>query len=431
MCGIAGLYYRDGAPSEAKELSRQMIERLRHRGPDGFGYYDDPHIALAHARLSIIDLATGEQPICNEDGTVWVVLNGEIFNYIELRKDLEQAGHRFRTQSDTEVIVHLYEEHGAAFTQYLNGQFAIALWDRRARRLLLSRDRAGIRPLFYAHSAGELAFASEIKSILALPGRRRALDVRALGQIFTMWSTLPPLTAFEGVSALPPGCTLISDATGERIERYWDWTFPEHVPSQALEVERLAGELRELLIDAVRLQLRADVPVGAYLSGGLDSSAIATLIRRYTDTPLRTFSLEFEDAEFDESRYQLEMARNLGSEHTRVLCRKEDIGRVFPRLIDHIETPMVRTAPAPLMLLAEHVRDQKFKVVLTGEGADEVFGGYDLFKEAKIRRFWARAPQSRWRPALLSRLYGYLKHSPTAQGALAQQFFGQGLDAVR
>ena len=172
------------------------------------------------------------------------------------------------------------------------------------------------------------------------------------------------------------------------------------------------------------------MPVGAYLSGGLDSSAIATLIRRYTDTPLRTFSLEFEDAEFDESRYQLEMARSLGSEHTRVLCRKEDIGRVFPRLIDHIETPMVRTAPAPLMLLAEHVREQRFKVVLTGEGADEVFGGYDLFKEAKIRRFWARAPQSRWRPALLSRLYGYLKHSPTAQGAFAQQFFGQGLDAV-
>jgi asparagine synthase (glutamine-hydrolysing) len=428
MCGVAGLFYREpGAEPKAAELARLMIERLSHRGPDGYGYFDDEQVSLAHARLSIIDLATGDQPIHNEDRSVWVVFNGEIFNYIELRRELERAGHVFYTRSDTEVIVHLYEQYGDRFTEHLNGQFAIALWDQRRRRLLLTRDRAGIRPLFYGEVGGALAFASEIKSILALPKARRALNLEAIGQIFTFWTTLPPATPFEGISTLPPGSTLIAENGTIRIERYWDWSFPTHVASQALDVDRVAADLRELLIDSVRLQLRADVPVGAYLSGGLDSSAIAVLIRRYTDTPLRTFSLEFEDAEFDESRYQLEMARHLGAEHTRVLCRTHDIARVFPRLIRHIETPIVRAAPAPLMLLAEHVRTQGYKVVLTGEGADEVFGGYDLFKEAKIRRFWARQPQSKWRARLFSRLYGYLRHSPTAGGAFSQQFFGRGL----
>jgi asparagine synthase (glutamine-hydrolysing) len=429
MCGIAGLFSSRGVDREAPDLARRMIEQVQHRGPDGFGYFNDAHVALAHARLSIIDLATGDQPIHNEDNSIWVVFNGEIFNYIELRRDLEAAGHTFYTHSDTEVIVHLYEQYGDRFTEHLNGQFAIALWDQRRRRLVLTRDRAGIRPLYYAKVGDALVFASEVKSILALPGAPRALDLRAIGQIFTFWSTLPPATAFVGISTLPPGCTLVAEGGVTRIERYWDWSFPERVASQSLAVDRLAGELRELLIDAVRLQLRADVPVGAYLSGGLDSSTIAVLIRRYTDTPLRTFSLEFEDAEFDESRYQLEMARHLGAQHTRVMCRREDIARVFPRLIWHVETPIVRAAPAPLMMLAEHVRAQNYKVVLTGEGADEVFGGYDLFKEAKIRRFWARQPSSKWRARLLSRLYGYLRHSPTSGGAFSQLFFGQGLAA--
>lgn len=428
MCGIAGSFHARGAPPEAAIHARAMIERVQHRGPDGYGFFNDPHVALAHARLSILDLATGDQPIHNEDRSVWVVFNGEIFNYIELRKDLEAAGHRFYTRSDTEVIVHLYEEYGDAFVQHLNGQFAIALWDQPRRRLLLTRDRAGIRPLFHARVGGALVFASEIKSILALPDAPRALDVAALGQIFTFWSALPPATAFTGIRALAPGCTLTIDADGERIERYWDWSFPEHVPSQSLDIDRLAAELRELLIDSVRLQLRADVPVGAYLSGGLDSSSIAVLIKRFTNTPLRTFSVEFEDAEFDESGHQLEMARALAGQHTRVMCRKQDIAACFPQLLRHVETPLLRTAPAPLMMLAAHVREQRFKVVLTGEGADEVFGGYDLFKEAKIRRFWARNPASKWRPGLLQRLYGYLRYSPVASGVLARQFFGQSLE---
>jgi asparagine synthase (glutamine-hydrolysing) len=293
--------------------------------------------------------------------------------------------------------------------------------------LLLTRDRTGIRPLFHANVGGALVFASEIKAILALPDAPRALDVTALGQIFTFWSSLPPATAFRGVQTLAPGCTLTLDERGQRIDRYWDWSFPEHISNQSLEIDRLAEELRELLVDAVRLQLRADVPVGAYLSGGLDSSIIAVLIKRFTRTPLRTFSVEFEDAEFDESRYQLEMARALHGQHSRITCRRRDIAACFPRVVRHAETPLLRTAPAPLMMLAAHVREQRFKVVLTGEGADEVFGGYDLFKEAKIRRFWARFPQSKWRPALLQRLYGYLRYSPVASGALARQFFGSDL----
>jgi len=428
MCGIAGLYFMNGCPAEAPAMATDMIRTLQHRGPDGFGYYNDKHVALAHARLSIIDLVTGDQPVHNEDETVWVVLNGEIFNYIELRSELEQAGHRFYTRSDTEVIVHLYEEYGERFPEHLNGQFAIALWDAKRQRLLLSRDRTGIRPLYYTTCNGALAFGSEIKSIFALPAVRRSLNLRSVGEIFTFWSVLPPATPFDGILTLPPGCTMIVDHEGHRIDRYWDWAFPEHIHGQSLQIDDLAGRLRELLIDAVRLQLRADVPVGAYLSGGLDSATIAVLIRRYTDTPLRTFSVEFEDAEYDESRFQRQMVQHLGAEHTRVIARKADIARAFPRLLRHTESPVLRTAPAPLMILAEHVHAQKFKVVLTGEGADEVFGGYDIFKEAKIRRFWAREPRSERRPELFTRLYSYLRHSPTAGGVFSRQFFGRGLD---
>jgi asparagine synthase (glutamine-hydrolysing) len=431
MCGIAGLFFANGAPEQAPAWSRRMIEALRHRGPDGYGFFADAHVALAHARLSIIDLATGDQPIHDEDRKIWTVFNGEIFNYIELRKELEAEGHRFYTQSDTEVIVHLYERDGLRFPERLNGQFAIALWDAKRRRLVLTRDRTGIRPLFHAAFRGGIAFASEVKSLFELPGMERSLDPDALAQIFTFWSTVPPRTPFRGVSTVPPGCTLTIDAAGSRLERYWSWTFPTSIPSQTARVDELANELRERLIEAVRLQLRADVPVGAYLSGGLDSSVIALLIRRYTQTPLRTFSLEFEDQQFDESPYQLRMAKHLGAEHTRVLCRRSDIARLFPQAVTHAESPLLRTAPAPLMMLSGHVREQGYKVVLTGEGADEVFGGYDIFKEAKIRRFWARFPQSRWRPRLFSRLYHYLQHSPAGNGAFTQQFFGMGLDDPR
>lgn len=412
-----------------------MIHTLSHRGPDGYGFHAGPGVGLAHARLSIIDLATGDQPIHDERRKVWTVFNGEIFNYVELRNTLEAQGHRFYTHSDTEVIVHLYNRYGDRFVEHLNGQFAIALWDSERGRLVLARDRAGIRPLFHTRSDGRIWFASEVKALLAVLPECASLNPQALVQTLTYWSAVDPDTVYAGVHSLPPGCMLCIESDGsERLTRYWDWTFPAAAETSPMRetrtVEQASAELRELLVDAVRLQLRADVPVGAYLSGGLDSSGIVAMIRGFTDTPVRTFSVAFEDGEFDESEYQQAMVRHLGTDHTTLRCTRRDIGEAFPRLIRHAETPVLRTAPVPLMLLAGSVREHGYKVVLTGEGADEVFGGYDLFKEAKVRRFWARDPGSRLRPRLLERLYGYLKNSPVQNPAFAQSFFGQGMQHI-
>ena len=420
-------------PDLARPVLDRMIRTIAHRGPDGFGFHVEPGVGLAHARLAIIDLTTGDQPIHSERRTVWTVFNGEIFNHVELRETLEGAGHRFYTRSDTEVIVHLYDRYGDRFVEHLNGQFAIALWDSERQRLVLARDRAGIRPLFHARGGGRVWFASEVKALHSVLPETAVLDPLGLMQTLTYWSATDPGTVYQGVSSLPPGCLLSIERDGqETLTRYWDWTFPSAEDASAARqyrsVEAATAELRELLVDAVRLQLRADVPVGAYLSGGLDSSGIVALIRGFTDTPVRTFSVAFEDGEFDESAHQAAMVKHLGTDHTTLRCSRRDIGEAFPRLIIHVETPILRTAPVPLMLLAGTVRQHGYKVVLSGEGADEVFGGYDLFKEAKIRRFWARQPDSRMRPLLLGRLYGYLRNSPVRNAGFAQTFFGQGME---
>ncbi len=407
-----------------------MIVKLRHRGPDGYGFHVDGDIGLAHARLSIIDLAGGKQPIANEDQTVWVVFNGEIFNYVELRSGLARAGHIFSTQSDTEVIVHLYEQYGEEFVRHLNGQFAIALWDTRKQKLLLVRDRVGIRPLFYARAGGRLFFASEIKSLFANPAVPRRLNLPALGELFTYWAPLPPSTLFAGVFSLPPGHMMAVERGQTRISRYWDWRFPESGAKDTRTADECAHELWQRLVDAVRLQVRADVPVGAYLSGGLDSSVVVSLLKHFTDTPVRTFSVRFEDAEFDEGIFQRQLVSELGTTHTELVCNSADICNAFPRTIWHTESPLLRTAPTPLLLLSERVHAEGYKVVLTGEGADEIMAGYDLFKEAKIRRFCARAPASTARPALFRRLYPYLSHSPASSRVYAQKFFNQGMERL-
>ncbi len=431
MCGIAGILSSpSGERPERAELAA-MISRLHHRGPDGTGILLDGAVGLAHARLSIIDVTGGDQPIFNEDRTVAVVFNGEIFNYVELRRELAARGHRFTTDSDTEVLVHLYEEHGERLVEHLNGQFAIALWDSTRQQLVLARDRTGMRPLFYAHHSGRLLFASEAKALFAIPGVTRAIDRRALAQISTFWSALAPRSAFEGVFCLPAGHVMVARGGTEKIRRYWDWVFPGHVPAPPESEEACADELRQLLTDAVRMQLRADVPVGAYLSGGLDSAIIASLVRELGVSQLRTFSLTFEDPEFDESTHQRALVDFLGTRHTSIRCTAADIAAAFPRTVRHTESPIVRTAPTPLLLLSGHVRSAGYKVVLTGEGADEVFGGYDLFKEARIRRFWSRFPESAWRHRLLERLYPYLANSPVAGGAFSQGFFRQGMEQVQ
>ena len=434
MCGLAG-YLGQAVPEGAERaLLERMIHTLAHRGPDGYGFHAGPGIGLAHARLAIIDLATGDQPIHNPARSVWTVFNGEVFNHVELRATLEAQGHEFYTQSDTEVIVHLYDRYGDRFVEHLNGQFAIALWDGARRRLVLARDRLGIRPLYWTKARGALWFASEMKALFAAVPERARLSTRGLLQAFSYWAPLDPDTAWEDVQSLPPGHVLAVEADGrEVLTRYWDWSFPvaaDARPARCGDVDQAVGELRERLVDAIRLQLRADVPVGAYLSGGLDSSGIVALVRGFTSAPVRTFSVAFDQPEFDESEHQMVMVRHLGTEHSTLRISPRDIGEAFPRMVAHAETPVLRTAAVPLMLLADSVRAHGYTVVLTGEGADEVFGGYDLFKEAKVRRFWARQPGSTLRPKLLSRLYGYLENSPAASPAFAASFFGQGREHI-
>jgi asparagine synthase (glutamine-hydrolysing) len=428
MCGIAGIAASEPSATPERAQLERMIEALRHRGPDGFGFHTAPGIGLAHARLSIIDLVTGAQPIHNETGTVHVVFNGEIFNYVELRQRLLGLGHRFYTQSDTEVIVHAYEQFGLDFVDALNGQFAIALWDSETRRLVLARDRVGIRPLLYCQTPEGLAFASEAKSLFAGDWVTAELDPLGIAEVCTFWGCVAPRTPFAGIRAVPPGHTVVFEQGRLEVRRYWDWRFAGAGEQVRASLDETVEELQALFVDAVRLQLRADVPVGSYLSGGLDSSAVTAAIRRFSTTPLKTFSLAFENREFDERDYQQEVAAFLQTDHVTRPVTTSEIGAAMPRAIHHVESPIVRTAGVPLMLLADRVRETGFKVVLTGEGADEVFCGYDIFKEGKIRRFWGRQPQSKWRPMLLRRLYGYLANSPVSNGAMAGGFFGQSLD---
>ena len=329
MCGIAGILSIAGAPPEERELAA-MIETLRYRGPDGTGFYRDHEVGLAHARLSIIDLEGGASRSTTKTRRSGSRSTARSSTTSSCGATWNGRGHRFYTQSDTEVIVHLYEEYGDSFVEHLNGQFAIALWDQRRRRLVLARDRTGIRPLFYTTAAGRLLFASEIKALLACPEVPRRLDPRAWVRSVTFWSALPPDTVFEGIETLPPGHYMVVEGGGSRLVRYWDWAFPEEPMSDARSAEACAEELRALLVDAVRLQLRADVPVGAYLSGGLDSSIVTTIIKNFTDTPLRTFSLTFEDGEFDESAHQQQLVSYLGTRHTAVHCTHRGHRRGVP-----------------------------------------------------------------------------------------------------
>jgi asparagine synthase (glutamine-hydrolysing) len=404
-----------------------MIRQLRHRGPDGVGFYAEGRVGLAHARLSIIDMKGGAQPIHNEDRSVWVVFNGEIFNYLELRAELETRGHRFYTRSDTEVIVHLYEELGEGFLHRLNGQFAIALWDDRCQTLLLARDRVGIAPLFHAQRGGELLFGSEVKAILAATGESPRLDLRALDQIFTFWAPVAPRTLFDGVQELPPGHWLrICDGKVES-RCWWDFEFPEDGGFDARPENELADELRARLDAACRLRLRADVPVAAYLSGGLDSSIIAAIVHGIQPQALRTFSIGFEGERLDETAWQQAVVRHLGTEHHAFSCDRATVAGELATTVWHGESAILRTAPVPMRLLSARVRAEGYRVVLTGEGADEILGGYDLFKEAKIRQFWAVRPDSHWRARLLQRLYPYLDLS--RGDAYLRHAFGQSLDA--
>ncbi len=426
MCGIVGMLDWSGGHPPEEGLLRRMLGVIRHRGPDEFGFYLDHRAGIGCARLSIVDLSTGQQPITNEDGSLWIVFNGEVYNHPELRAGLERAGHRFSTRSDTEVILHLYEDLGPECLHQLNGQFAIAIWDARRGELFLARDRLGVRPLFYAQLPEGLVFGSEIKAILLDPRVEARLDPFALAQAFTFWAPLAPRTAFQGIAELPPGHYMRVRAGSLQVFRYWGLDFPEAGEEERLSEGEAAERLRELLSDATRLRLRADVPVGSYLSGGLDSSFITALVRRHTPEALCTFSVGFEEAAFDERQYQAVATAFLETDHRQIECTNADIGQLFPDVVWHAEAPLLRTSPAPMYLLSRLVRENGIKVVLTGEGADEFLGGYNIYREDKVRRFWARQPDSVWRPLLLRRLYPYVADLSREGEAYLSAFFRPG-----
>lgn len=430
MCGITGIYHQDPNFPLDTGILKKMTNILFHRGPDEVGYYTGEGAALGIRRLSIIDIHGGNQPIHNENSTLYVILNGEIFNYIELMKFLKSRGHCFYTKSDTEVIVHLYEEYGDNFVNYINGQFSIAIWNSISRELLIARDRLGIRPLYYSKLPdGLFLFGSEMKALFCHPSVYPEIDYKGLEQLYTIWVTVPPRTVFKNITELLPGSILKVNKNGIHLKRYWKISFPQKSDYENQPLSYYTEKLRELVYDSVTLRLRADVPVASYLSGGLDSSIISALVKKYHNNSLKTFSVLFKDASYDERLYQQLMVDSIKTEHSSIEIDNRLIGENFSDVIWHAEYPMLRTAPAPLFELSKLVRKNNIKVVLTGEGADEIFCGYNIFKENLIRRFWARIPDSKMRPLLLLKLYPYI-HQNQKGSQFWQLFFKRDLEST-
>jgi len=379
MCGIAGLFNLAEERPIDQRLLEAMGERLIHRGPDDQGYYRDGRVGLSFRRLSIIDLAGGNQPLTNEDGSVIVVCNGEIYNYRELRADLEAKGHRFRTQCDVETLPHLFEEYGERFVDHLNGQFAIALYHKPERRLYLVRDQFGIAPLFYAVADGRLIFGSEIKALLACPFLPKKVDPRGLDQVLSFPGLVSPVTMFEGVRSMRPGhFVVVEPGSGEPEQReYWDLVYP--LATDALDRRDdawYAEHLAERLLRSVSLRLRADVPVACYLSGGLDSSLVVAAMSRAATERVHTFSVRFDGPQaMDESPYARLVAAHCGTEHHEVVLDVATLKDALPVVLDHFDEPFGDSSAVPMWLVSREARRQ-FTVALSGDGADEVFAGY-------------------------------------------------------
>ena len=432
MCGIAGIYnYHSSKEPSVDENVKRMLSLIHHRGPDESGVYLDKNIGIGSVRLSIIDLSSGQQPMSDETERYWIVYNGEIFNYPELRSVLNKKGVRFRTNSDTEVVIQMFKMYGADCLNQLNGQFAFCIWDRIKKELFLARDRVGIRPLFYWSQNEAFAFCSEIKGLFSLDQIERSINPESLSQIFTFWTTITPNTPFKNIFELQPGHYMQVNSNGVKIEKYWSLKFPSKNEKQDGDLTQAIEELDELLHDSVSIRLRADVQVGAYLSGGLDSSVTTSYINQINPEVLNTFSIGFKDKAFDETAYQLEASMFFNTNHTALTCTTDEIGNNFAEAIWHTEFPILRTAPIPMFLLSKKVRESNIKVVITGEGADEFLGGYNIFKESKIRRFWANEPSSSARPKLLSKLYPYLPQLNESPDLALRMFFGYKLNETQ
>lgn len=421
MCGISAIYRNDPEGDNHLETLMGMLSVLQHRGPDGWGYYNSPEISLGQVRLSIVDLNTGDQPLISARSVI--IFNGEIYNYIELRKELEDKGIRFRTTCDTEVLLSAYEYFGEACFEKFNGQFAVLIWDKEKNELIVARDRFGVRPLYILEHNNCFYFSSEMKSFDQIAGFQREFDPENLFEHALLWNTLGDHTVYKKVRSLPGGTfAVFKDGKILREQRYYELGKKAHSSIRTFNEAREV--FMDLLQDSVRLRLRSDVPVGAYLSGGIDSSVVLSLIKDITRNTFKTFSITFEDQEFDESAYQTDMVRHIHSDHYSVNITYESIDRNFPEAVYHFERPVFRTAPVPLYILSELVRNEGIKVVLTGEGADEVLFGYDSYKELKLLEFWSKYPESVMRPQLIKKLYPHLSHySDERQFGMMKMFY--------
>lgn len=378
MCGIAGYVSTDASP-DSEAILKRMTDAIAHRGPDDHGYYHDLHAHLGHRRLSIIDVAAGHQPMANENGARWIIFNGEIFNHEEIRPRLEEAGHRYQTRCDTETILHAYEEYGAESVELYRGMFAYAIWDSKARRLFCVRDRLGIKPFYYYWDGRLFAFASEIKALLKHPAISAELEETVLPEHLAFGYVSDEHTLFRGIRKLMPGHYLTLDVSGApkfEIRQYWDP--PAANPVKLSETE-LIHETRRRLEETVRMRLMSDVPLGMFLSGGVDSSAIAALTRRLTNGPVKTFSVGYAEEQFSELSYAAQVAKTIGTDHHQIKVSIDDFFNELPKLIYHEDEPITWPSSVSLFFVSRLAAEQ-VKVVLTGEGSDEIFGGYERYR---------------------------------------------------
>lgn len=408
MCGIAGLFSTSRKSDEFPAAIVDMLSRIKHRGPDESGYFFDDNAVIGSVRLSIIDLHTGSQPLCDGSGRYWVAYNGEVYNYLDLKEQLKARGHSFATESDTEVVLISYIEWGVAAFKKFNGGFGVAIYDTLKKELVVARDRYGKRPLYY-HSKGDTTvFASEMKAFAGVSDVSFSWDKEQLSSTFAHWVPIEHQTGFKNIKQLPTASCMIINAAGVKVEQY-DFL--------NLDVEAFKGSekeaidiTREKLRESVRLRLQSDVEVGVYLSGGLDSSITSLLAKQLNSQEVRSFSVAFTDDNFDESQYQNETSKFIGTNHTSLRVTHEDIARDFPHAVYHAEVPLFRTALVPLYTLSKMVREHGIKVVLTGEGSDEIFLGYDIFKETNLLDRWINGADEAERERLVAGLYPYLKH---------------------
>ena len=391
MCGIYGIVFHQEPATDPKLLLSRMGGITRHRGPDDEGQFVDLPVALGMRRLSIIDVAGGHQPIANEDGSVWVVCNGELYNFRELRAKLERAGHAFRTHSDTEVLVHAYEQYGDGFLKNVDGMFGFALWDKRRRRLLVGRDRLGIKPLYHLSTPQFFAFASEAKALLSLPGVSVAPDPQAVEEYFALGYVPAPLSMFRGISKLPPASVLEWEAGAARIRRYWRLG---EAPAQQLDAREWPAILRKEMERAVVSQMVSDVPLGAFLSGGVDSSAVVAFMARNSDRPVKTYSIGFDGGAgaqlYNELPYARQVAEYFHTDHHEILVRP-DACSLLPRLLWHLDEPIADSAFITTYLVSEFAR-REVTVILSGVGGDEIFGGYMRYLGEQLLRQYERLP---------------------------------------